>query len=121
MKATQVITKDQFEALFNQYIENHAKDTKLDLNNYDFRRAAENGVMRTIIMHFISDQDRTEVMLNLGMIKREYQVVEFTETDAISGRTIFSTDSKYRAETFAQQYGEEMQVKTTVTEIITGL
>ena len=121
MKATQVITRDQFEALFNQYIENYAKETNTDLNNYDYRRAAENGVMRTIIMNFISDQERTEAMLNLGMIKKEYQVVEFTETDAISGRTLFTTDSKYRAETFAQQYGEEMQVNTTVTEIITGL
>lgn len=116
MNAKEIITRDQFKELFDKYIENYAKETNIDLTQYEYRRAAEYGVMRTIIMHFISDQERTEVMKSLNMIKNEYQVIEFTEADAITGRMVLSSDTKYRADLFAEQYAAEMGTTVKVVE-----
>lgn len=118
MKATEQITRDQFIELFDQYVEKEMKAVSIPINSEN-KRSFELGVLRSVVQFFITDEQRTMILSSLGMITEEYQVIEFTETDAITGRVVFTTDTKYRAERYAEQYGQEMGVKMTVaTKIV---
>lgn len=115
MKATELITRDQFKELFNKFIEQEMIEMNMEINKKN-KQMYEHSYYRCLCEYFLNSHQQTEVMLIYKMIKREYQVIEFTETDAITGRMAFCTDSKYRADLFADQYAEEMGTTVKVVE-----
>lgn len=115
MSTTEFITRQQFKDLFDKHMEKSMKEANTEINDKN-KLVYEHSYYRTLCEFFLTDKQQTEVMEIYKMIKREYQVIEFTEADAITGRMVLSTDTKYGADLFAEQYAAEMGTTVKVVE-----